>query len=672
MNRFVLTKDEAREPEVVRRLHASKTLYVRDGVLEDIISLALSHAEKRKRVLVYVWSPKDAEAIFRAITQEVGQDRVAILTGTIRGHERDEMTTRPLDEISDLEARRRAKMFRDFRLDPDRARPEQSEYLVATSAGEVGMDLDADEMVCDLTYLDSMIQRFGRLNRLGRTKSTIQVVKLPPRRNDVVVDEKLMRLMATREALLSLPLVGKKGHKASPIVLQALSDRHDAFSKAPRTLPLTNVLLDNWALTRVPEISPTVDRYLHGLVAEPPDIYVAWREEVDYLLDATSETITEWLDTHPVLAREQVRGSLMDVVNELRKIGQRKEQAILIPQTEEEVEVIELSDFNNDEQTLEDRYRNALLLLRPAAGGLNRQGILDGDVEKAVKDVADEPTPPDFKHHRLRILIERDGDDWTYHTLATDSASHSVSARNLYRALQQIRQQIRPQFPGTYEKGAEVLVTDDEGNPTTAIMSLVYRRSTETVLDSTAASISQELDEHLQWAAEEGESITRRLSLPPDIASAVVIAAKVHDLGKNRPEWQRAIGNSPSGDNWKPWAKSAGKGYDRSAVGKYRHEFGSLREAMNLPQINDHPERDLILHLIACHHGWARPHYEPEHWDIADDVSDEENQEIANEVMRRVAKVQRRYGHWYLAWLESLIRCSDYAASRRLDVEKGK
>ena len=93
---------------------------------------------------------------------------------------------------------------------------------------------------------------------------------------------------------------------------------------------------------------------------------------------------------------------------------------------------------------------------------------------------------------------------------------------------------------------------------------------------------------------------------------------------------------------------------------------------MDLPQINDHSERDLILHLVACHHGWARPHYEPEQWDIADDVLDEENQEIANEAMCRVARVQRRYGHWYLAWLESLLRCSDYAASRRLDVESGK
>src|SRR6516225_5573120 len=226
MNRFVLTKDEAREPEVVRRLHASKTLYVRDGVLEDIISLALSHAEKRKRVLVYVWSPKDAEAIFRAITQEVGQDRVAILTGTIRGHERDEMTTRPLDEIEDPKRRRQAKVFRDFRLNVERRPPEQSEYLVATSAGEVGVDLDADEIVCDLSYLDSMIQRFGRLNRLGLTKSTIQVVELPPRRDEL--DE---RLVATRQALLSLPKAGKKGRKANPLALQKLNDRHDAFSK---------------------------------------------------------------------------------------------------------------------------------------------------------------------------------------------------------------------------------------------------------------------------------------------------------------------------------------------------------------------------------------------------------------------------------------------------------
>jgi CRISPR-associated endonuclease/helicase Cas3 len=658
MNRFVLTDDEAAEPEVARRLNAPKTLYLRDGELQDIISLALSHSDARRRVLVYVWSPKNAEVIARAIAQKVGHERVAVLTGTIRGHERDEMTTRPLDEIDDSQRRRQAKVFRDFRLNPARPPPDHSEYLVATSAGEVGVDLDADEMVCDLTHLDSMIQRFGRVNRLGRTESAIQVRQLPPRRADDV-DE---RLIATREALLSLPEVGQDGRKASPLALQVLNERHDAFSKPPRTLPLTDVLLDNWALTRLPQISPGVDRYLHGLVPEPPDMYVAWREEVGFLLDATPDIITDWLDTHPVLSREQVRGSLPNVVSEIGKIAEREEKAILIPQTEEEVRVIDLAEFNKDENI--DLYRNALLLLRPSAGGLNRQGMLDGDVEDAVKDVADEATLPDFVPGRFRVLVERDGDEWLFRNLASGSDGDSVFAPNLYRALQQIRRQ----FPDTYVKDTVVLQTGDGGNPTRAIMSFVHRQSTETVLDTSVEPASQELDEHLRWTAEEAESVAQRLGLSPEVASALVIAAKVHDLGKNREAWQRAIGHPPGGDDWKPWAKSAGRGYDRSLVGSYRHEFGSLRQAMHDPQIIKHSERDLILHLVACHHGWARPHYEPQHGDIADDALDEENQEIANETMRRMARVQRKYGHWGLAWLESLVRCSDYAASRRLDV----
>src|SRR5262249_55471314 len=151
-----------------------------------------------------------------------------------------------------------------------------------------------------------------------------------------------------------------------------------------------------------------------------------------------------------------------------------------------------------------------------AAGGLNTLGMLQGDVKDAVKDVADEPTPSDFAHRRLRVLIERHGDDWSYQTLATDSEGHPVYARNLYRALQQIR----AQFPGTYEKGTLVLATDDEGNPRKAMMSLMHRQSTETVMDSSAAPASQELGEHLQWTAEEAKSIGRRLALPPEIGSA--------------------------------------------------------------------------------------------------------------------------------------------------------
>ena len=47
-------------------------------------------------------------------------------------------------------------------------------FLVATSAGEVGVDLDADHMVCDLVPYERMVQRLGRVNRRGRQGSERQ------------------------------------------------------------------------------------------------------------------------------------------------------------------------------------------------------------------------------------------------------------------------------------------------------------------------------------------------------------------------------------------------------------------------------------------------------------------------------------------------------------------
>src|SRR5690606_34432173 len=44
---------------------------------------------------------------------------------------------------------------------------ERSVFLIATSAGEVGVDLDADHMVCDLVAWERMVQRLGRVNRRG-------------------------------------------------------------------------------------------------------------------------------------------------------------------------------------------------------------------------------------------------------------------------------------------------------------------------------------------------------------------------------------------------------------------------------------------------------------------------------------------------------------------------
>ncbi len=72
--------------------------------------------------------------------------------------------------------------------------------------------------------------------------------------------------------------------------------------------------------------------------------------------------------------------------------------------------------------------------------------------------------------------------------------------------------------------------------------------------------------------------------------------------------------------------------------------------------------RDVVLHLIAVHHGFGRPHFS------ADYVFDPEPkgvkvEQLAIEIPQRFARMQRKYGRWGLAYLESLLRAADYAAS---------
>jgi CRISPR-associated endonuclease/helicase Cas3 len=75
------------------------------------------------------------------------------------------------------------------------------------------------------------------------------------------------------------------------------------------------------------------------------------------------------------------------------------------------------------------------------------------------------------------------------------------------------------------------------------------------------------------------------------------------------------------------------------------------------------------MHLIAAHHGRARPHFplaeafDHNHVDVQSD-------KIAREVPRRFGMLQRKYGRWGLAYLESLVRAADALASQSNDSTK--
>jgi CRISPR-associated endonuclease/helicase Cas3 len=96
----------------------------------------------------------------------------------------------------------------------------------------------------------------------------------------------------------------------------------------------------------------------------------------------------------------------------------------------------------------------------------------------------------------------------------------------------------------------------------------------------------------------------------------------------------------------------------------YRHEFGSLLDIEKAAEFCAQSEetKELITHFIAAHHGRARPHFPQEE---AFDVEGSGSQAfaVAAETPRRFARLQCKYGRWGLAYLESLLRAADYAAS---------
>ncbi len=160
------------------------------------------------------------------------------------------------------------------------------------------------------------------------------------------------------------------------------------------------------------------------------------------------------------------------------------------------------------------------------------------------------------------------------------------------------------------------------------------------------------------------KAICERLALPESYAKMLEIAARLHDEGKRAEKWQKAFKAPALGG---PFAKTPGP-INQVLLDGYRHEFGSLpaltRDNEFKALLND-DLRDLALHLVAAHHGFARPLIGT---GGCADAPPSLLEERARESALRFVRLQRRWGPWGLAWWESILRAVDQQASRELEL----
>lgn len=607
-----LGSDDMDNTVVEERYRAVKKLELKkippqDNVADEIAK----HAESKPgRVMIYVKSPKDALKISKSLKKE---REVVVLTGTIRGFERDM-----------LSKKNAYKAFLD-------KRGGEPSYMVATSAGEVGADFDADHMVCDATTLDSLIQRLGRLNRTGG-KNRKATATLIYNGNEKGSAAETVKFLVERKTCDGSPQALSK-------VLEGLGegDVDKMFASKPKTQPLTKDLLDLWSMTsiyREYRSRPHVRFWLRGDEDKArPDTYVCWREDAKYIKNDDAGDV---FDKYRILPKETLR----EYTDEVYKFLKSKSGKIMVIKDDGRCENQATADVRK-----EDLYFSTVVLPTDF-GGLDKRGFLSPGETSPVRDVADisgnvQDSEGLSGYSRCRVLIEQ-----------MDDVQETVKQIGGPLKESEIRKVLdSPEMK--LECEIDITKSDDDA-PNTKI-----RYYTRRIGWQSRTLVEQSLADHLKDVKEKATDIVKPYSnMPEAVKNAIITAAEYHDKGKENEKWQKWMHVKP---DKMPLAKTTSKKRPLK-MGGFRHELDSTNMLERMPRNKLGVEADLILHLVASHHGWARPCFRPEARDNKAMNLDGDDQ-ILTRVAERYANLQKRFGAFGLAWLEGLLRGADWSAS---------
>lgn len=697
--KFHLTEKDLEHSIVDRRLKAPKRLFIRnvqnDGLLPEVLAeeawKLAGNGKRTVRCIVFCDKRENAvkakELIERRARGDGKQGTEAVevhselFVGGRRIFERQAAATQ-LESLGFVAAKS--------------VQAKRAAFLFATSAAEVGVDLDADCMVCDLVTWERMVQRLGRVNRRGDAPGGADVIvvvepqKEPDKRTKEALNktanerdegekklvEKYEAVVAKRHALrnaLDLLCWENGTADASTGAIRDLNERASKFPELRQTLdaattsaPLrpavTRAVVEAWSMTSLESHTgrPEIEPWLRGWIEDdPPQTEIVWRAylpvrpgnvgdtadsrtEVEAFFEATPLHASEILETETFRVREWLADRANILLNAPKRgeevestVGTRDVQAIVLTKAGKFKRALRVDDFRAVDKKREELHRllaNSTLIVDVRIAGL-KEGLLD-------------PRYPS---------IPRAADDGQPWIPAVGYRIRNVDAG-----------QKVPQDPKWRERFCFAAEITEDGEPLRWLV-VEKEHSDSANEDDRSAGNPQLLKEHQDWAEERARALAKKLGLTAEFEEALCAAAFLHDEGKRAPRWQSAF-NAPGGDH--AWAKTEGP-INYALLDGYRHELGTLVSVETNERLQRLSEelRELVLHMIAAHHGFARPFIETRGCDLGPPSALEAH---AKRIALRFAKLQERWGPWTLAWWESLLRAADQQASRDNDGRQGK
>ena len=691
--RFELRDSDLRtSPELRRRVEVSKTAYVRTvpgktkPPHESVPPAVLRILQKELPdavvcVGVVVNRVRTARDIHRLLSDKGFTSH--LVTGRMR----------PLDREGVVDA------FKDA-VSPDRPiGVGKLTVVVATQTIEVGADFSFDAMITEAAPVDSLRQRFGRLDRRGAfaietgqpAKAWILGVPsvLNPKKPDPIYGAALLSTWTeierrARRSTGSLIDVG-------PTALHPSSLPDGTTAPRPAAPLLLRSYMEAWAQTNPePVVQPSVEWFLHGIerVVEP-DVALVWR------WDRHPETL-RLVPPRPAEYLQVPIGAAKSWLSEREEL---EVADVDIPALSPPAEGFDESGKRHytrwkgqgadgiERISLEDIQPGDVIIVDPTRGGICG-GTWDPSSTEEVEDLGD-AAQHHYKKRRtlrldLRILPNIPDLPSPAKEVEEDTPRDALIERWLRDAdgLPTWAQGFS-QLNGRFETHVAHADSDDE---TSYYYILTQKGLDPETLDGSDHSASltgagTPLRDHLDGVGDRAAEFGRRLRFPDEVQKDLCLAGRLHDIGKMDRRFQKGLAGGEEVDivklGDKPLAKSLPGRSGRWHYPKgMRHEIASVAMVMSNYRVLEHAhDPDLVLHLIGTHHGYGRPlppiieDSDPHLLMFDHDgypmecTSDLVESSIAPDMAERFWKLIERYGYYGLAWLETVLRLADHRQS---------